>query len=324
VSISYIIGQLSGRISQVIGFTQSLQDAKISLERLNEIHNREDEEQTIENAINELPEDRTLRMENVYFSYDGAERYYVLEDLNLTIPHNKVTAIVGASRSGKTTIVKLLLGFYPPLKGVIKVGNTNIEEINPHLWRQKSGAVMQDGFIFSDTIANNIAVGEEDMDKKRSLYAIETANIRDFIEYLPLKYNTKIGMESNGISQGQRQRLLIARAVYKDPEFLFFDEATNALDANNERIIMDNLSGFYRGKTVVIVAHRLSTVLGADNIIVLDKGKIIEEGTRRELTAKERASYELVKNLCFLKMCESGNREIRRSEKKSVKWVVHK
>jgi ATP-binding cassette subfamily B protein len=296
MSISYIIGQLSGPISQVIGFTQSLQDAKISLERLNEIHNKEDEEQTIENTTSDLPENKTIRMENVYFSYDGAERDYVLEDLNLTIPQNKVTAIVGASGSGKTTIIKLLLGFYPPLKGKIKLGNTNIEEINPHLWRQKSGAVMQDGFIFSDSIANNIAVCEEDVDKKRLLYAVKTANIQEFIESLPLKYNTKIGMEGNGISQGQRQRLFIARAVYKNPDFLFFDEATNALDANNERVIMDNLGEFYKGKTVVIVAHRLSTVQNADNIIVLDKGKIVEEGTHKELTAKKGAYYTLVKN----------------------------
>jgi ATP-binding cassette subfamily B protein len=296
MSISYIIGQLSGPIGQVIGFMQSMQDAKISLERLNEVHNREDEEQTITDKLNELPENKSIRIENVFFSYDGAERDYVLEELSLAIPQNKVTAIVGASGSGKTTIIKLLLGFYPPLKGKIKIGETSLEEINPHLWRQKSGAVMQDGFIFSDTIANNIAVGEEEIDKKRLLHAVETANIREFIESLPLKYNTKIGMEGNGVSQGQRQRLLIARAVYKNPEFLFFDEATNALDANNERIIMDNLREFYRKKTVVIVAHRLSTVQHADNIIVLEKGKIIEEGTHGELTEKRGAYYTLVKN----------------------------
>ncbi|GHU80332.1 ABC transporter ATP-binding protein [Bacteroidia bacterium] len=296
MSISYIIGQLSGPISQVIGFAQSLQDAKISLERLNEIHNREDEEQAIENKINTLPENKSLRMKHVWFSYDGAERDYVLEDLSLVIPQNKITAIVGASGSGKTTLIKLLLGFYSPLKGEIEADTVNLQEINPHLWRQKTSAVMQDGFIFSDTIANNIAVGEEDIDKKRLYYAVETANIREFIESLPLKYNTKIGMEGKGVSQGQRQRLLIARAVYKNPEFLFFDEATNALDANNERIIMDRLSEFYKGKTVVIVAHRLSTVQNADNIIVLDKGKIAEEGTHGELTVKRGAYYTLVKN----------------------------
>jgi ATP-binding cassette subfamily B protein len=296
MSISYIIGQLSGPIGQVIGFAQSLQDAKISLERLNEIHNKDDEEQTVENKLNELSANRTLQLENVCFSYDGAERNYVLEDLSLNIPQNKITAIVGASGSGKTTIIKLLLGFYPPVKGKIKIGDTPLDDINPHLWRKKAGAVMQDGFIFSDTIANNIAVGEETIDKKRLLYAVETANIKEFIESLPLKYNSKIGMEGNGISQGQRQRMLIARAVYKNPEFLFFDEATNALDANNERIIMDNLTNFYREKTVVIVAHRLSTVQNADNIIVLDKGKIVEEGTHKELTEKRGAYYTLVKN----------------------------
>ncbi|MDR3266989.1 MAG: ATP-binding cassette domain-containing protein, partial [Tannerella sp.] len=296
MAISYIIGQLSGPIGQVIGFAQSLQDAKISLERLNEIHNRDDEEQTIGEKLGELPEIQDIRLENIYFSYDGAERDYVLEDLSLSIPQNKITAIVGASGSGKTTIIKLLLGFYEPIKGEIKIGGTNLGEINPHLWRQKTGAVMQDGFIFSDTIANNITIGEEEIDRKRLLHAVETANIREFIESLPLKYNTKIGMEGNGISQGQRQRLLIARAVYKNPDFLFFDEATNALDANNERIIMDNLSEFYKGKTVVVVAHRLSTVQNADNIIILDSGKIVEEGRHTELTARKGAYYTLVKN----------------------------
>ncbi|MDR0681699.1 MAG: peptidase domain-containing ABC transporter, partial [Dysgonamonadaceae bacterium] len=231
MSISYIIGQLSGPIGQVIGFTQSLQDAKISLERLNEVHNKEDEEQILVDKLNELPENHSLRMENVCFSYDGAERDYVLEDLSLTIPQNRVTAIVGASGSGKTTIIKLLSGFYLPIKGKIKIGETPLEDVNPHLWRQKCGAVMQEGFIFSDTIANNIAVGEEEIDKNRLLHAVKTANIQEFIESLPLKYNSKIGMEGNGISQGQRQRLLIARAVYKNPDFLFFDEATNSLDA---------------------------------------------------------------------------------------------
>ena len=296
MSISYIIGQLSGPVGAIIGFSQSLQDAKISLERLNEIHNKEDEEQTVESKINVIPENKTIRVEHVCFSYDGAERNYVLEDLNLEILENKVTAIVGASGNGKTTIIKLLLGFYPPIKGKITVGGTPLDEINPHLWRQKTGAVMQDGFIFSDTIANNIAAGEEEIDKKGLLHAVETANIKEFIESLPLKYNSKIGMEGNGVSQGQRQRLLIARAVYKNPDFLFLDEATNALDSNNEKQILDNLSRFYKGKTVVIVAHRLSTVQNADNIVVLDKGKVIEEGTHKELTEKRGAYYTLVRN----------------------------
>ena len=296
MSISYIIGQLSGPIGQVIGFSQSLQDAKISLERLNEINNKEDEIVTVESKINTLPEDKTIKLEDVCFSYDGAEREYVLEDLNLTIPQNKVTAIVGASGSGKTTIIKLLLGFYEPVKGKLKVGNYSLTDINPHLWRQNTGAVMQEGFLFSDTIANNIALSEEAVDQKKLLYAVETANIKDFIESLPLKYNSKIGMEGSGVSQGQKQRLLIARTIYKSPMFLFFDEATNALDANTERTILDKLKEFYKGRTVVIVAHRLSTVQNADNIIVLDEGKVIEEGTHKELTEKKGAYYTLVKN----------------------------
>jgi ATP-binding cassette subfamily B protein len=296
MAVSYIIGQLSGPITQVIGFIQSAQDAKISLERLNEIHDKEDEEESIDSKINELPTSKSLSVENLYFSYDGADRDYVLNGINLVIPENKITAIVGTSGSGKTTLVKLLLAFYKPNKGGIKINDLSIDNINPHLWRQKTGAVMQDGFIFSDTIANNIAVGEEIINKERLLQSVEVANIKDFIESLPLKYNTKIGMEGNGLSQGQKQRLLIARAVYKNPDFLFFDEATNALDSNNERIIMNNLNEFYKGKTVVIVAHRLSTVQNADNIVVMDNGTITEEGTHKELTEKRGAYYTLVKN----------------------------
>lgn len=296
MSISYIIGQLSAPISEVISFAQSFQDAKISLERLNEIHNREDEEQTIGLKNNFIPDNKSICMEDICFSYDGSDREYVLNNVNLQIPQNKVTAIVGTSGSGKTTLIKLLLGFYLPNKGEIKIGDTSLNDINPHLWRRKNGAVLQDGFIFSDTIANNIAVEAENIDKKKLLHAVQVANIREFIESLPLKYNTKIGMEGNGISQGQRQRILIARAVYKNPDFIFLDEATNALDANNERIILDNLMKFYKGKTVIIIAHRLSTVQHAHNIVVLDNGKIIEEGTHMELTVRKGAYYTLVKN----------------------------
>jgi len=296
MAVSYIIGQLSAPISQVIDFVQSAQDAKISLERLNEIHNREDEMQTIDSKISEMPERKDIRMNDVYFSYDGADRNYALAGVNLHIPQNKITAIVGASGSGKTTLIKLLLNFYNPNKGEIFVDNHNLNELNPHLWRHCTGAVMQDGFIFSDTIANNIAVGVENIDKARLKKAAETANIHDYIISLPLKYNTKIGMDGSGTSMGQKQRLLIARSVYKNPEFLFFDEATNALDANNERVILDNLNEFYKGKTVVIVAHRLSTVQNADKIVVLDKGKVVEEGTHKELTRKRGLYYELVKN----------------------------
>jgi ATP-binding cassette subfamily B protein len=296
MSQSYIIGQLSAPIGQFIGFAQSLQDAKISLERLNEIHNREDEEQTIDSKLNILPENKTFKIENLYFSYDGADRNYVIEDVNLTIPHNKITAIVGASGSGKTTLVKLLLGYYPPVRGTLNLGEVPVGNLNPHLWRKVTGAVMQEGFIFSDTIAGNIAPGEENIDTERLLYAVKVANIREFIDSLPLGYNTKIGMEGSGVSQGQKQRILIARAVYKNPQFLFFDEATNSLDANNEKMIMENLREFYEGKTVVIVAHRLSSVKNADRIIVLEKGKIAEQGTHEELVSARGAYYTLVKN----------------------------
>jgi len=296
MSLSYIVGQLTSPIEQFITFARSFQDAKISLERLGEIHQREDEEQNISLKLKELPDDRTLKLENLSFSYDGADRDYVLENINLTIPENKVTAIVGASGSGKTTLIKLLLGFYEPNKGTIKLGETPLKHLNPHMWRSKTGSVMQDGFIFSDSIAGNIAAGQEVIDPERLRHAVTVANIRDFIDSLPLGYNTKIGMEGNGISQGQRQRMLIARAVYKNPEFIFLDEATNALDANNEKEIMEHLNEFYKGKTVVVVAHRLSTVRDADKIVVLDGGKIVEEGTHQELTSTRGKYYQLVKN----------------------------
>lgn len=296
MSQSYIIGQLSAPIGQFIGFAQALQDAKISLERLGEIHNKEDETQTADLKLSQLPENKDIKIQDVSFSYDGADRDYVLEDIQLVIPQDKITALVGTSGSGKTTLVKLLLGFYPINKGEIQIGDIPIKNINPHLLRQKTGAVMQDGFIFSDTIANNIAVGAEVIDKERLLHAVSISNIKEFIDSLPLGYNTVIGMEGKGISQGQRQRILIARAVYKNPDFLFFDEATNALDMKNEKEIINNLSQFYQGKTVVIVAHRLSTVQHADNIIVLDKGRVSEQGTHLELTSKRGIYYELVKN----------------------------
>ena len=296
MSLTYIIGQLSGPIGSFIGFVQQFQDAKISLERLNEVHGRADEEENIESKLAILPDKRDISIETLYFSYGGADRDYVLNNVDLKIPANKVTAIVGASGSGKTTLLKLILGFYQPNKGKVQIGETPLDNINPHLWRSRTGSVMQDGFIFSDTIANNIAVGDEEVDLERLRHAVMVANIREFIDSLPLGYSTKIGMEGNGVSQGQKQRLLRARAVYKNPEYLFFDEATNALDANNEKEIMDHLYEFYKGKTVVVVAHRLSTVKDADNIIVLDKGSIVEEGTHQTLTAKRGVYYTLVKN----------------------------
>ncbi|HHW82176.1 MAG TPA: ATP-binding cassette domain-containing protein, partial [Bacteroidales bacterium] len=296
MSLTYIIGQLSSPVEQFIGFARAFQDAQISLERLNEVHGREDEEESIENKLTILPDKRAISLENLSFSYDGADRDYVLDNINLTIPQNKVTAIVGASGSGKTTLIKLLLGFYEPNKGTIKIGETPLNIINPHFWRSKSGSVMQDGFIFSESIADNIAVGVDQVDIEKLRHAVTVANIRDFIDSLPIGYNTKIGMEGSGISQGQRQRILIARAVYKNPEFIFLDEATNALDANNEKEIMHHLHKFYKGKTVVVVAHRLSTVKDADKIVVLDQGKVAEEGTHEELTSLRGKYYELVKN----------------------------
>jgi len=296
MAITYIIGQLSAPVEQFVGFARSFQDAKISLERLNEVHGKEDEEDTILNKLTVLPERKDITLENLSFSYDGADRDYVLDNISLVVPHQKVTAIIGASGSGKTTLIKLLLGFYEPNKGTIKVGETPLNFINPHLWRSKTGSVMQDGFIFSESIAQNIAVGDDHPDIEKLRHAVTVANIRDFIDSLPMGYNTKIGMEGNGISQGQRQRMLIARAVYKNPEFIFLDEATNALDANNEKEIMKHLHEFYKGRTVIVVAHRLSTVRDADKIVVLDEGKVAEEGTHEELTRLRGKYYELVKN----------------------------
>lgn len=296
MSLTYIIGQVAAPIGDFIGFAQSFQDAKISLERLNEVHNQVDEEQNIETKLTSLPDCHDICLKEVTFSYSGADRDYALDGVSLTIPANKVTAIVGASGSGKTTIVKLLQGFYEPLRGQITIGNSPLSIINPHLWRSKAGSVMQESFIFSDTIARNIAITTDEIDLDRLHHAVKVANIEDYINSLPLGYSTKIGMEGNGLSAGQRQRILIARAVYKNPEFIFFDEATNSLDANNEKIIMNNLQTFYQGKTVLVVAHRLSTVRHADKIIVLDHGKVIEEGTHKELTARRGAYYKLVKN----------------------------
>lgn len=296
MALSFIIGQVSGPIGSFIGFAHSYQDAKISLERLNEINDQEDDDTGIDSKLTYLPENRDINIEGVTFSYSGAERDYALQDITLTIPENKVTAIVGASGSGKTTLVKLLQGFYQPLHGSINIGSTPLSQINPHFWRSKTGSVMQESYIFSDTIARNIAVSSEEVDTKRLSHAVDVANLRDFINHLPLNYSTKIGMEGNGISQGQKQRILIARAVYKNPEYIFFDEATNSLDANNESIIMSNLKEFYKGKTVIVVAHRLSTVKDADNIVVLDNGRIVEQGTHSELVEQQGAYYTLVKN----------------------------
>lgn len=296
MAVQYITGQLNSPISQMISFMQSMQDAKISLERLGEIHEKDDEEDVDHPKLAELPEQKDLFIENLMFQYEGPHSPKVLEAINLHIPANKVTAIVGASGSGKTTLLKLMLGFYAPIQGKILVGKTGLENFSQRMWREKCGVVMQDGFIFSDSIANNIAVSDESVDRKKLLDAVKVANIQQFVEELPLSYNTKIGQEGSGISQGQKQRMLIARAVYKNPEYIFLDEATNALDANNEKVIMENLQDFFKGRTVVVVAHRLSTVKNADQIVVLDKGKIAEVGNHKELAALKGKYYELVKN----------------------------
>jgi len=302
LAIQYIIGQLNSPVEQLIGFVQQAQDAKISLERLNEIHQVEDEEPKEKEFISDLPQNKSIDINNLSFTYAGAGNEPVLKNINLHIPQGKVTAIVGMSGSGKTTLIKLLLKFYEHYKGEIKIGDpssslrNDLKYISPKFWRSQCGCVMQDGYIFNDSIAKNIAVNDERPHHKKLLHACEVANILSFVESLPLGFNTKIGAEGNGISTGQKQRILIARAVYKNPQYLFFDEATNSLDANNEKEIIENLQSFFKGKTVVIVAHRLSTVKNADKIVVLRNGMITEEGTHEQLTRRKGEYYELVKN----------------------------
>jgi len=295
LATQYIIGQLSLPIEQTVNFINDLQDTKISLERIHEIHKKEDENVN-KSGENILPDEKNIYIKDLIFQYEGPHSKKVLNNISLVIPQGKVTAIVGASGSGKTTLVKLLLQYYIPATGSIKIGKNNLFNFNTTWWRNQCGAVMQDGFIFSESIARNIAVSNYEIDKEKLLNAVEIANIKNFIEELPLKYNTVIGNEGQNLSQGQKQRILIARAVYKNPEFLFFDEATNALDANNEKVIVENLSHFYTGKTVIIVAHRLSTVKNADQIVVLDNGSIVEVGNHHDLTMKKGAYYNLVKN----------------------------
>ncbi|WP_291151231.1 peptidase domain-containing ABC transporter [Flavobacterium sp. UBA7680] len=295
LAISSIVGSLNGPITQLIEFVRELQDAKISLARLSEIHEKEDETQQEIHQTNDVPYDADIEIKNLSYRYLGSD-IPVLEDLSLVIPANKVTAIVGVSGSGKTTLMKLLLKFYEPEKGEINIGSSQLKNISQKAWRSNIGAVMQEGFIFSDTIANNIAFGVDKVDKERLVYAAEVANIKEYISELPLGYNTKIGAEGTGMSTGQKQRLLIARAVYKNPEILFFDEATSALDANNEKVIMQKLDIFFKDKTVIVIAHRLSTVMNADQIVVLQKGKIIEIGSHSSLVEQKGNYFELVKN----------------------------
>ncbi|MEN8116491.1 MAG: peptidase domain-containing ABC transporter [Bacteroidota bacterium] len=296
LAIQYIIGQLNSPLRQLIQFMHNAQDAKISLERLAEIHDKKDESEFNAANVKMLPEKKTISVSNLVFQYEGPRSPKVLNNISLNIPENKTTAIVGVSGSGKTTLIKLLLGFYPPGDGDIKIGGTRLANFSPKMWRDNCGVVMQDGFIFSDSIAKNIVVTDEVINEQQLLHAVKMANIQDYIESLPLSYNTKIGQEGVGLSQGQKQRILIARAIYKSPEYLFFDEATNALDANNEKLIMENMEEFSKGKTVVVVAHRLSTVKNADQIIVLDTGAIVEQGKHEDLIAKKGKYYELVRN----------------------------
>jgi ATP-binding cassette subfamily B protein len=295
MAISSIVGSLNGPITQLIEFVRELQDAKISLARLSEIHEKEDESQQEMHQTHDIPKDSDIIIKDLSYRYLGSD-IPVLDNLNLKIPARKVTAIVGVSGSGKTTLMKLLLKFYDPDKGEINLGNTQLKNIAQKSWRANIGAVMQEGFIFNDTIANNIAVGADLINKERLVYAADVANITEYILGLPLGYNTKIGTEGIGMSTGQKQRLLIARAVYKNPEMLFFDEATSALDANNEKVIMGKLDIFFKNKTVVVIAHRLSTVMNADQIVVLDKGKIIEIGSHSALVEQKGNYFELVRN----------------------------
>ena len=295
LSIQYIIGQLNSPVDQLIGFVRQYQDAKLSLDRLQEIYNRDDERPAGKTKITDI-KNADIRIEHLTFRYDKLNEVPTLDDINLAIPKGKTTAIVGLSGSGKTTLLKMILGFYEPDKGKVVLGCSDIANYDKREWRKHCGTVMQDGFIFSDTIARNIAPGEERIDEDRMREAAETANIRDFIEDLPLGYNTKIGAEGHGLSMGQKQRILIARAVYKNPEFIFMDEATNSLDANNEYLIMEKLNRFMQGRTAIVIAHRLSTVRDADKIVVLQGGKICEQGTHEELICRHGVYYTLVKN----------------------------
>jgi ATP-binding cassette subfamily B protein len=295
LAIQYILGQLNGPLNQLITFFKLAQDAKLSLERMHEVRTLQDEE-TPAQQLTLLPEQPSLHLRGVSFRYGGPHNNLVLEDLTLTIPHGKVTALVGSSGSGKTTLLKLLLRFYEPLSGDVTLGELNLRHFSHRFWREQCGVVLQDGQIFSDTIARNIALGEEVIDRARLIRATEVACIQSFIESLPLAYNTKIGGSGIGLSMGQQQRILIARAVYKDPKYLFFDEATSALDAETERAITENLQRFFEGRTVVVIAHRLSTVRQADQIVVLEHGRIVERGSHAELVALQSRYYHLVKN----------------------------
>jgi len=296
LSISYIIGQANGPIDQLIGLIKGGQDAKLSMNRLQEIHNKEEEETLHCITDRAAIASGDIILNHVSFQYDGPRSPYVLKDVNLRIPRGKVTAIVGSSGSGKTTLMKLLLNFYSPTEGNVYLGKASLDELSPTIWRSLCGTVMQDGFVFSDTIEKNITLGKDEIDNEKLKTAMHVANITDFVDNLPLKGSTKIGSSGIGISGGQKQRIFIARAVYKDPDFIFFDEATSSLDAINEKIIVDNLNQFFHGRTVVIIAHRLSTVKNADQIVMLENGKVIECGNHNTLCIQKGKYFELVKN----------------------------
>ena len=296
LAVQYIIGQLNSPVEQLMSFIYSLQDVKISLERINEVHAAKNEESGKDTKEGFPSDDRSIGIEGIGFKYDPHALRNTLEGISFHIPAGKVTAIVGASGSGKTTLMKLMLGYYPVMKGRITIGGEDINGYNLKWWRRQCGVVMQDGVIFSESIARNIAVDDGEVDVGRLEQAARIANIHDYVMSLPLKYNTLIGRDGVGLSQGQKQRILIARAVYKNPLFIFLDEATNALDAKNERAIVENLDKFYQGRTVIVVAHRLSTVKNADQIVVLDAGKVVETGNHASLIEKQGAYYNLVKN----------------------------
>lgn len=295
LAIQYIVGQLNSPVEQFMNFLYAIQDVKISLERINEIHEGKNEE-TEDNQIQSFDSDKSIHINSIDFKYDRHSSKKTLDNISFRIPQGKVTAIVGASGSGKTTLIKLMLGYYKVISGEIAIANRNINMYNIRWWRRHCGVVMQDGVIFSESIARNIAVDDGDIEVERLEQAARIANIHDYVMGLPLKYDTQIGRDGVGLSQGQKQRILIARAVYKNPDFIFLDEATNALDAKNERAIVENLDEFYKGRTVVVVAHRLSTVKNADQIIVLDGGRVVETGNHASLIEKKGAYYNLVKN----------------------------
>jgi ATP-binding cassette subfamily B protein len=298
VTTQYIVGQLNLPLSTFITFIQTWQDAKISLERLSQVHTRDDEDVENLNKSKELPVNKSIILKNLSYRYGGQSTPFVLKSISCSIPEGKTTAIVGASGSGKTTLMKLLLKFYEPTEGEILIGEVNLNNLNNDFWRMNCGAVMQDTFMFNDTIAGNISESEQNeiINRDKLNNAAFVANIEDFIQKLPNKYNTELGTSGIRLSGGQEQRIMIARAVYKNPFYLFFDEATSALDANNEKVIMENLNKFIEGKTAIIVAHRLSTVKNADNIIVLENGEIVEQGSHEILTRLKGKYYELVKN----------------------------